>query len=213
MVYQISKLQFSYDSGFTLFVDEFLMQNSIVGITGPSGSGKTTFLLNLAFLYTGKWESFKFMGKEIDVDDLSSLRKRVTYVPQHPILFRRTVFENIAYPLKVRRFSHEQIRKKVYSIAENFRIQDLLNKKAWQISGGQAKRVCLARGFVFEPDVVLLDEPTSDLDEDSGKLIEQFILDVSSRTSIVVVSHDKQQLCRLCSNILYMEKGRLLHTL
>lgn len=209
MVYEIEKLSFSYDSKFTLFVEDFKMDERIVGITGPSGAGKTTFLLNLAFLYTGKWQLFKFMGQNIDSQAITYFRKMVTYVPQHPVLFKKTVFENIAYPLKIRKISKQNIQDNVYAIAGKLQIQDLLDKKAWQISGGQAKRVCLARGFVFEPKVVLLDEPTSDFDEDSKRVVEDFILQISTKSYIIIVSHDKEQLSRLCERIFFIENGRL----
>lgn len=209
MVYEIKELSFSYDSKFTLFVENFKMNERIVGITGPSGAGKTTFLLNLAFLYTGKWRLFKFMERHVTKQSVDELRKIVTYVPQHLVVFRKTVFENIAYPLKIRGFSKEELRKRVYEIAERLKIEDLLNKKAWQISGGQAKRVSLARGFVFQPKVVLLDEPTSDLDEKSEKLIEQFILEYSATNHIVIVSHDRGQLSRLCEKIFLIDNGKI----
>lgn len=209
MVYEIEKLSFSYDSRFTLFVESFKMNERIIGITGPSGAGKTTLLVNFAFLYTGKWQLFKFMGQDIDLQKIAYFRKMVTYVPQHPVLFKRTIFENIAYPLKIRGFSRQEIKENVYKIAEKLQIQELLDKKAWQISGGQAKRVCLARGFVFEPKVVLLDEPTSDLDEDSKRVVEEFILQLSAKSHMIIVSHDKKQLSRLCEKIFFIENGRL----
>jgi len=207
MVYEIEELSFSYDSKFTLFVEEFKIDQKIVGVTGSSGAGKSTFLLNLAFLYTGKWRLFKFKGKNVTEKDLAHLRRVVTYVPQHPVLFRKTVFENIAYPLKIRKYAKREIQKKVQAIAQRLRIEDLLDKKSWQLSGGQAKRVCLARGFVFDPEVVLLDEPTSDLDEDSKRLIEEFIL--QNKSNVVVVSHDKEQLSKLCEKIFFIDNGKL----
>jgi tungstate transport system ATP-binding protein len=209
MLYEIDDLSFSYDSKFTLYIEKFEIENGIVGITGPSGSGKTTFLLNLAFLYTGRWKIFRFMGEDVSNEGLQRLRKIVTYVPQHPVLFRKSVFDNIAYPLKIRQLSDEQIKKKVCKIAEQLFIQDILEKKAWQISGGQAKRVCIARGFVFEPKVVLLDEPTSDLDDTNKQMVENFVLKTSEKTNIIVVSHDKEQLSRLCERVFFLENGRL----
>jgi tungstate transport system ATP-binding protein len=149
------------------------------------------------------------MGQDIDLQKIAYFRKMVTYVPQHPVLFKRTIFENIAYPLKIRGFSRQEIKENVYKIAEKLQIQELLDKKAWQISGGQAKRVCLARGFVFEPKVVLLDEPTSDLDEDSKRVVEEFILQLSAKSHMIIVSHDKKQLSRLCEKIFFIENGRL----
>lgn len=209
MVYEIEKLSFSYDSKFILFVESFRMNEKIIGITGPSGAGKTTFLLNLGFLHVGKWKSFSFMGKQVSSESMQYFRRQVTYVPQHPVLFRRTVFENIAYPLKIRGFSKQEIEENVCKIAKEFHIQELLDKKAWQISGGQAKRVCLARGFVFQPKVVLLDEPTSDLDQDSKQVVERLILQMSTKSHIIVVSHDKEQLSRLCEKIFFIDNGRL----
>lgn len=209
MIYEIEELSFSYDSKFTLFVENFRMSERIVGITGPSGSGKTTFLLNLGFLYIGQWKSFKFMGKQVNPGLIKQVIRQVTYVPQHPVLFRRTVFENIAYPLKIRGLPKEMIKKEVHKIAEQLQIYELLDKKAYKISGGQAKKVCLARGFVFQPKVVLLDEPTSDFDQNSKQTVETFILQMTAKSHIIIVSHDKEQLSRLCEKIFLIDDGRL----
>ena len=208
-VYSVEQLKFSYDKRFTLFVEGFEMNEKCVGLVGPSGSGKTTLLLNLAFLLKGKWKKFEFLGQNVTEANFERLRRHVTYVAQHPVLLRRTVFENVAYPLILRGTSREEITERVEKIAELFDLKDLLNKKPWQLSGGQAKRVCLARAFVFEPKVILLDEPTADLDEKGRKILNEALKVFSDRTSFIIVSHEIDWLSSVCEKIYTMNDGVL----
>ncbi|HBT40359.1 MAG: ABC transporter related [Thermotoga sp. 50_1627] len=208
-IYSVEQLRFSYDGKFTLFIEKFEMGESCVGLVGPSGSGKTTLLLNLALLLKGTWKKFQFLEEDVTETNMERLRRRVTYVAQHPILLRRTVFENIAYPLLLRRISKEKITERVEMIAQLFDLKDLLNKKPWQLSGGQAKRACLARAFVFEPKVILLDEPTADLDEKSRRILNDVLRIYSDRTSFIIVSHEIDWLSDLCEKIYAMNDGVL----
>lgn len=208
-VYSLEQLQFSYDGKFNLFIEKFEMDRKRVGIFGPSGSGKTTFLLNLAFLLKGRWKKFQFFGEDVNEANVERLRRFVTYVAQHPILLKRTVFDNIAYPLIVRKFPKDQIVERVKNVAELFALTDLLDKKPWQLSGGQAKRVCLARAFVFEPRVILLDEPTADLDEEGRKILNDVLNNFSRRCHFIIVSHEIDWLESVCEKIYAMKNGTL----
>lgn len=209
MIYNVEHLTFSYDGRFTLFIEKFQMKEKCVGIVGPSGSGKTTFLLNLAFLLKGSWRTFKFLEQSVSEANLQQLRRLVTHVPQHPILLKRSVFENIGYPLALRNFPREEIERRVERMAELFDLKDLLDKKPWQLSGGQAKRVCLARAFVFEPKVILLDEPTSDLDQKGRKILDESLKVFSKGCHFIVVSHETSWLFKRCEKVYELKGGTL----
>ncbi len=210
-IYRLKDLTFSYETGsFTLSVDELsIEQNGITGIAGPSGSGKTTLLLNLAFLLVGQWTTFEFEGRPVDRKRLILLRNRVTYVPQNPILFSGTVESNLLYPLKLRNVKDREARGLVRDVAEIVDIENILESRSHQVSGGEAQRVCLARALVFEPDVILLDEPTANLDEENVNNIEKALKAVSERTKLILVSHDMEQVRRLCANLSILRHGKL----
>ena len=211
LIYQLENLTFSYEEGsFTLSVDELAIKHDgITGIAGPSGSGKTTLLLNLAFLLVGQWKRFQFEGRPVDRKRLILLRNRVTYVPQNPILFSGTVESNLLYPLNLRGIKKTEARGLVNDVAEIVGIHSLLTNRSHQVSGGEAQRVCLARALVFEPDVILLDEPTANLDEENVKKIEDALKVVSARAKLIMVSHDMEQVRRLCSNLNILRHGKL----
>ncbi len=207
MIYTVEHLTFSYDGRFTLFVEKFEMKEKCIGIVGPSGSGKTTLLLNLAFLLKGHWKTFKFLQQDVCETNFQQLRRFVTYVSQHPILLKRSVFENIQYPLVLRNFPKDEMKRRIESIAKLFDLEDLLDKKPWQLSGGQAKRVCLARAFVFEPKVILLDEPTSDLDEKSREILDESLKIFSTSCHFIIVSHETDWLFRTCEKVYSLKNG------
>ncbi|MDP7422427.1 MAG: ATP-binding cassette domain-containing protein [bacterium] len=211
LIYQLENLTFSYEEGsFTLSVDELAIKHDgITGIAGPSGSGKTTLLLNLAFLLVGQWKEFQFEGRPVDRKRLILLRNRVTYVPQNPILFSGTVESNLLYPLSLRGIKKTEALGLVNEVAEIVGINSLLTNRSHQVSGGEAQRVCLARALVFEPDVILLDEPTANLDEENVKKIEEVLKAVSARAKLIMVSHDMEQVRRLCSNLNILRHGKL----
>ncbi|AEH50629.1 ABC transporter ATP-binding protein [Pseudothermotoga thermarum] len=210
-VYEIENLLFSYDTKFTLKVEKLQISKGITYVKGPIGSGKTTLLLNLAFLLKGTWKTFKFFGQGVGDDNFESFRKMVTYIPQHPVLLRRTVFENIAYPLLIRKFSKEEIVRKVRKVAEDLKINHIFEKKAEQLSGGQAKLVCIARAFVFDPKVVLLDEPTANLDELAKGMLYSFLKVRSKETTMIIASHDEEIFGNVpCNAVLQIKEGKIL---
>lgn len=214
VIYEIEGLSFRYRNGdFKLNVEEMRVEKEgITGIVGPSGSGKTTLLLNLAFLLVGRWRRFEFEGRRVELEDLRSLRRRVTYVPQNPILFTGTAKSNILYPLKLRGIRGKEAKRRVEEVAEALDISEILGNKSHELSGGEAQRVCLARALVFSPDVILLDEPTANLDADNALRIEEMLRDISSRTKLILVSHNQEQVNRLCDKVYRLEGGRIVES-
>jgi tungstate transport system ATP-binding protein len=137
--------------------------------------------------------------------------KEMTLVTQKPYLFRREVYENIEYPLRIRGVKKGEIKRRVKDIIERFEIEELKDKKAHLLSGGESQKVSLARALVFEPRLLLLDEPTSNIDPESIKIMEREILKYNRETkgTVLIVTHNIEQSKRLCDNIVYLEEGKV----
>jgi len=130
-----------------------------------------------------------------------SIKKAMTLVFQRPYLIRSTVYENIAYPLRIRDMNENEISLRVDEMIESFKIQSIRDQKAWTLSGGEAQKVALARALVFKPRILILDEPTSNIDPESIMLLEERIL---------MVTHNIQQAKRLCNRIAFMNQGEII---
>ena len=183
-------------------------EGKITGITGPNGCGKST-LLNIVSGYDGDFQGkIRYNGRPLD----RKIRDWMTHVFQKPYLFKRTVYENIDYPLKIRNISGEERKKRILDILKRLEIEDLSEKRADLLSGGESQKVALARALVFGPKLLLLDEPTSNIDPESIKILEREILNFNQETAatIVIVTHNLEQSKRLCHNILYLEEGKVV---
>lgn len=182
-------------------------EGKITGVTGPNGAGKSTLLNVLSGIDTD------FIGK-IKYDDLDfnkEIAQYMTFVFQKPYLFRRKVYDNIAYPLRLRKINKELEESLVKDIIEGLEIEDLRDKSAHLLSGGESQKVALARGLVFKPKVLLLDEPTSNIDPESIKIMEREILRFNKETNstVIIVTHNLEQSQRICDNIIYLQCGRV----
>lgn len=181
---------------------------AITGITGPNGCGKSTFL-NIASGIDRDFEGrLVYDGRALDRQMIQSM----AYVFQKPYLFKRTVRENIAYPLKLRGVPAQERERRVQALLERLEIEDLADKRADRLSGGESQKVALARALVFEPRLLLLDEPTASIDPESIGILEREIVNFNKDTgaTIVIVTHNLEQSKRLCQNVLYLERGKVV---
>lgn len=200
LAYEINNLQFDYKNSFNFVLPSLeIPANSIFGITGLNGSGKTTLLQLLAFLLIPKCGEINFFNEKVTLGDYQQLRRQVALLLQNPILLQRTVFANVAYGLQVRKAN--DIQQKV---AEALSYVDLPVKKFGhkyfnQLSGGELKRVALAARIAINPQVLLLDEPTTNIDKQTKQLIAEVLLQLNRdrKTTIIASSHDEQWLAQL----------------
>jgi tungstate transport system ATP-binding protein len=211
--YVIQSLIHSYNGRIALDIP--LMEipaGSVSAITGPNGSGKTTLLSILAFLQTPVSGSVLFNGIETARRRSRNLRRKVTLVHQKPVLFSTTVRNNIAYGLKVRGLSSKELDHRVNAMIKQVQLEDVSEKQAHSISGGEAQRVVLARALVLETPVLLLDEPTNSLDEASKPVFLRLLGDANQRygATIILASHDSGFVSALTDRTFRIQTGKIV---
>ena len=185
-------------------------------VIGPTGAGKTTLLRLIDLLDLPTSGRIYFDG--IDVTELRKMRlevrRRMAFILQKPVVFNTSVYNNIAYGLKWRGVRESSIREKVSNILEMIDLLVYRNRNARTLSGGEAQRVAIARAIVSEPEVLLLDEPTANLDPISTSKIEELIANIIHRydTTIIMATHDMSQGQRLADRIAVLINGEILQT-
>jgi len=196
----------------------------ITALIGPSGCGKTTLLRcfnRMHDLYPdSRYEGaiyFNPYGINI-VDkniDLLDLRRKIGMVFQRPNPFPKSIFENVSYGLKVngirdKKLIDEKVEWALRASALWDEVKDRLKENAYSLSGGQQQRLCIARAIAIEPDVVLFDEPTSALDPISTSKIEELLIQLKEKLTIIIVTHNMQQAARVSDFTGFMYLGELI---
>jgi tungstate transport system ATP-binding protein len=202
----------SYDGKHALKGVTFeIKDGDLLSVVGPSGSGKTTLLRIIDGLEKADSGEVLLKGKTIFGEPFPH-RKMIGMVFQNPVLFNTTVFNNIAYSLKFRGEEGETIKKRMDGMLRLLRLHDLRARNALTLSGGEAQRVALARALVYDPDLLLLDEPTANLDPYNVSIIEE-VLQRSNRergTTVIVVTHNIFQAKRLARKVAFLLEGELV---
>jgi len=185
----------------------------IYALTGPNGAGKTTLLQMLAFLDAPDAGTVTFMGNQVLYSEkqLQPLRRRVIMVDQQPILFSMSVYRNVEFPLKLRGLSEAARKTAVEEALKNVDMLSFADVMGSHLSGGEIQRVALARALVCQPEVLLLDEPTSNIDKNHQPIIENMIRSASKNDKISVVfsTHSMQLVEQLADHCLSMEAGKI----
>ncbi|MBO8129707.1 MAG: ATP-binding cassette domain-containing protein [Peptococcaceae bacterium] len=184
---------------------------------GPSGAGKTTLLRFLSLLDLPTEGLLAIDGQDVRTLDCRArlrLRRRMTMVFQKPILFNTSVFENVAYGLRIRGISGNKLRRAVSDALAWVGLRDLAGRNARTLSGGEAQRIALARAAVLETDVLLLDEATANLDPANVALMEDLILKLNRQkgVTIIMVTHNVFQTKRLADEVVFMWEGKVVET-
>lgn len=212
-IFKINDVSKTYQGNTVLNVDELnIYTGEILGLVGPSGAGKSTLLRLLNFVEASDTGEIVYMGTSYRNDKFPDLetRRQITTVFQRPYLLTTSVWNNIVYPLKIRqmKIAEDQIKE----IVENLGLTDLINQRADKLSGGEAQRVSLARSLVFGPKVLLLDEPTSNLDPTNVKIIEDILARYVKEhdITVIMVTHNVFQAKRLADRVALMFKGELV---
>ncbi len=196
----------------TLKVDSLdITRGETLAIIGPNGAGKSTLLLVLARLIKPTSGEIVFDGNPLTKLNGLEYRRRISFVFQAPLLMDMSVEGNVTLGLKFRGVSKDEARARVMKWLKQLGIESLAKRRAGELSGGEAQRVSLARAFVLEPELMLLDEPFSSLDPPTrAKLLDELsaLLTENHRTAIFV-THDLKEAAQLGSRVAVIVKGKL----
>ena len=196
----------------------------VTALIGPSGCGKSTFLRcfnRMHDLYPGNRyegdirlypDDTNLLGREVDPIEV---RMRISMVFQKPNPFPKSLYENVAYGLRVRgernkRMIEEKVEQALRGAALWDEVKDRLDDLAFNLSGGQQQRLCIARALATDPEILLFDEPTSALDPIATASIEELITDLKHTVTILIVTHNMQQAARVSDYTAYMYLGELI---
>lgn len=214
IILDVKHLNFHYEKNHVL--DDVNMQiykNRITAIYGISGSGKTT-LLNILSLLFRELSSYKISGEVLfrdqnilDLDkDFWKIRRKIIYIAQTPNPLHKSIWKNMTFPLKIHGIKDPAIiEEKVIAALKDVNlyeeVKDRLNTSALDLSGGQKQKLCLARALVLCPDILLMDEPTSSLDSINKEVLEDLIIKLGKKNTIIFVSHDMKQIRKIADDI------------
>ena len=212
-IYRLADVIKEYEDRRVLHIDRLdIHHGEIFALVGPSGAGKSTLLRLLNFLETPTTGSIRFLDALFSPSQnvRLELRRRVTTVFQRPVLLNRTVWDNVSYGLRLR--GQRETQRQINTTLEQVGLGDLAHQRARTLSGGEAQRVALARAMVLQPDALLLDEPTANLDPYNVGLIEDIVraLNKEKGTTIILVTHNVFQAKRLAHRVALMLEGRLV---
>jgi len=222
---QTRNLNFFYGTNQALFDNDLAIEeNNITAVIGPSGCGKSTHLrvYNRIFeLYRDQrvegeviLDGQNILAADVDVLDL---RRRVGMIFQKPTPFPMSVFENVAYPLRLhyqlsRAELADRVRQALVGASLWDEVKDKLKASGLALSGGQQQRLCIARAIAVEPEVLLMDEPTSAIDPVATLKIEELMVELKKQFTIVIVTHNMQQAARISDVTSFFYKGKIIET-
>jgi phosphate transport system ATP-binding protein len=216
---KISNLDFYYGKAQALFkVNLNIATNRVTALIGPSGCGKSTLLrtfnrMHETLAHTRLTGQILLDGDDILRQDVTRLRRRIGMVFQRPNPFPKSIYDNVAYGLRVNGHKgtlNDAVEHSLRRAALWEEVKDRLSKSAYGLSGGQQQRLCIARALAVDPEVILLDEPCSALDPISTAKIEELLIQLKENCTIVIVTHNMQQAARVSDFTAFMLTGELV---
>jgi len=222
-IIKVENLNFYYGSVLALKnVDMDIRKNKVTAVIGPSGCGKSTLIRlfnRMNELIPGtKMEGSIYLDQKDIYDsetDVVDIRRKVGMVFQKPNPFPKSIYDNVAYGLRVngikdRCYISRRVEKSIKDAALWEEVKGRLNKSALQLSGGQQQRLCIARALAVEPEILLMDEPCSALDPTSTRKIEELIIELKEKYTIIIVTHNMQQAARIADYTAFFMLGDLI---
>ena len=187
-------------------------RNGIYVLIGPNGSGKSTFFRICSLLEDPDSGAVNYLSGDSLVKKDISLRRRISLVLPKIGVFNTTVFKNIAYGLKIRKWSSTETRKRVERALEVVGLAHKKNMNALALSSGESQRLGIARAMVIEPEILFLDEPTASLDPHSTAIIEATIQKIKEekKITVIMITHNVFQAQRLADTVMFMYEGTIV---
>jgi len=213
-IIRVENIKKIYDDRVVLEIPHLEFEKGMIyALVGPNGAGKTTLLRLLNLLERPDEGELYFDGQQIDNSSpaVLSMRRQMTLVMQNAILFRTSVYNNVAYGLKVR--SHDKkIPSAILSALNLVGLAGFETRKAKQLSAGESQRIALARALVLQPRILLLDEPTANVDKRNVHVVESILRKINAelKTTIIFTTHDLSQAHRLTDKIISLLDGKIM---
>jgi molybdopterin-binding protein len=188
-----------------------VQEKEILTILGPNGSGKTTMLKIMASIDKPTSGEVFFDGEKINNSTKSQARKKSTMVFQRNVLFSTSVYNNIAYGLKLRKYSKKEINERIKNVLRLVKLEGYEKRPATRLSGGEKQRVSLARALVLDTELLLLDEPTANLDPENVSIIEEAVTHVNQERNrtVVMSTHNIFQAQRITGKAALLLRGKI----
>jgi ABC-type Fe3+/spermidine/putrescine transport system ATPase subunit len=185
-------------------------QGSVLALIGPTGSGKTTLLRLVNLLESPSSGQIIFKGKKVSdrsEREMLMARRSMAMVFQKPVMFKARVQENVSFGLKTRGMDdREKVREALSAVG----LASYENRDAGTLSGGEMQRIALARALVLQPELLLLDEPTANLDPNSAAAIDRLLQGLAGRkTTVILATHNMREALKLASTVAVLQAGRL----
>jgi molybdopterin-binding protein len=210
-LFELRDITKSYNDSTVLDIPRLVIkERGIYGIMGPNGAGKSTLLSILAFLVTPTSGTVLWEGTDISTLNRYTLRRKVTLIHQNPYLFDTTVRKNIVYGLRGRKISKAKRDETLYECLQQVGMLGFEERRARELSGGETQRVAIARALALEPQVLLLDEPTANVDRHGVEQLEIILNELNKKHGIttIVATHDVNQAYRLSDEVIYLFAGK-----
>ena len=219
-LFAVEGLRHAFDGREVVSIDRLaIAEGGVTVLVGENGSGKTTLLRILNGLLAPAAGRIAFRGLPIAgsgdgaalAAGRAAVRARSVMVHQAPLVFRGTVGQNVGYGLRIRGIPKDETARRVAGSLGEVGLAGFASRRATALSGGETQRVCLARALALEPEVLLLDEPTANVDPDSRSVVERVVRDrARSGVSVVMSTHVMETAYRLCDTLLRLEAGRIV---
>ena len=211
-LYTLSHIKRVFGRREVLSIDHLELEPGLIyGLLGPNGSGKTTLMKLLAFLDEPSSGTVNFQGRDVSGEDRSKLRSQVVWSPQFPVMFTGSLRFNVEYPMKLKGLDSASRRRRSGDLLAKVGLSDLAEAPAHRLSGGEAQRASLARALATEAKVLLLDEPTANVDAASRqglvKLVEELWRERD--LSIIITTHDHSLEAELCQRRIHLRDGKI----
>lgn len=191
-------------------LDLKVREGQVLSVIGPNGSGKTTLLRMMALLDKPTGGEIYYRGEKVDDSNIHALRNKVTMVFQSTANFKKSVYKNVAYGLELRNVSENKINRSVMHALKLVEMKKYVDRGAKKLSGGEQQRVAIARALVFKPKLLLLDEPTANLDPKNTLTIERIIRKVRKKTTVVIATNNPFQASRLSDRVVCLLGGNMI---
>lgn len=217
MLYVLSKITRKYGSRTVLDIPLMeIEKGKIYALLGPNGAGKTTLLNILGFLEVPTTGDILYRSKTVNFSEssLQNLRREVVMIDQHPILFTGTVYKNVEFGLKIRRISQKKRGIIIEETLDLVGMSAFVQAQAHRLSGGETQRVALARALAVSPEVLLCDEPTSNLDVENQTAVINTLKQINEqrKTTIMFTTHYMYQVSSLAHHTFFLDHGKLTAT-